>query len=82
MKLAIIARQMYCTRVLEMIQGYEYEHTDTQHFNNFDLAVFTVKAKEEDIIFLEKLVRSEFYSGDVISLRYITGKYPMLLNPQ
>ena len=84
MTIAIVARQRYCTRVLECINGQNvsYEHTDTKHFNNNEIAVFRVDGKEEDIIFIEKWIKGSFLADDVMSLRFVTGKYPMIENPQ
>lgn len=78
MSIAIIARKRYCTRVIEILNsgsGLEYEHTDSKMFGTEELAVFYVKGHEADIIFTEKLIKGEFLSNDVLSYRFITGKY-------
>lgn len=80
MNIAIIARKRCCARVLECINGQkvEYAHTDTKYYNTNEIAIFTVKGKEEDIIFIEKWIKSEFLTDDVMSLRFVTGKFPMI----
>lgn len=80
MSIAIIARKRYCTRVIELLNSgpkLEYEHTDSKLFGTEELAVFYVKGPEEDIIFTEKMIKGEFISMDVLTYRFITGKYPI-----
>ena len=79
MKIAIISRRMYCARVIEILSGTaKVEHTDSKPYGDMDLAVFIAEASEDEIIFIEQLIKSEFNSFDVVSLRFVTGRYPML----
>ena len=85
MRIAIIARKRYCARLIELLNScpnLDYQHTDSKLFGTEELAVFDVGGPEEDIIFTEKLIKGEFVSMDVLSYRYITGKFPWIENPQ
>lgn len=81
MKIAIIARRKSCARVLEILSNTsntKMEHTDSKMFGTDDLAVFTLEGTDEDIIFAEKMIKGEFSSYDVLSYRFVTGRYPMI----
>ena len=77
MSIAIIARRRYCARVLELLKASGHvtiKHTDSKLFGTEELAVFTVSGEESDIIFIEKMIKGEFLSMDVLSYRFIQAQ--------
>lgn len=80
MKIAIIARAIYCRRVLEFLKfntDCKYEFTGTKYFNRNEVAVFIVEGTEEDIIKIETDIKGMYLSDDVISMRFVND-LPML----
>lgn len=74
MKIAIIARQIYARRVLEFLKFSatgKYEFTGTKHFDNNEVAVFIFESTEAEVINAEIWVHGTFFSGDVITLRFV-----------
>ena len=77
MTIAILARRRYCARVLEILKSsgqITIKHTDSKLFGTDELAIFTVSGEESDIIFVEKFIKGEFLSIDVLSYRFIQAQ--------
>ena len=77
MKIAIIARGMYCARVLEFLhnttQG-KILYTGTKWFNNHEVAVFIFDSIESEVINTEIWIKGEFLSDDVTTLRFVENE--------
>lgn len=80
MKIAIIARQIYARRVLEFLKFSatgKYEFTGTKYFGGSEVAVFIFESTEAEIINAEIWAKGNFFSDDVITLRFVND-LPML----
>ena len=74
MKIAIIARERYCRRILEFLKFSatgKYEFTGTKHYNGNEVSVFIFESTEAEVINAEIYIKGAFLSDDVITLRFV-----------
>ena len=74
MKIAILARERYCARVLEFLQNTtqgKIEFTGTKIFNGDECAIFIFESAEAEVINTEIWIKGEFSSFDVITFRFV-----------
>ncbi|MBO7450435.1 MAG: hypothetical protein J6U54_08695 [Clostridiales bacterium] len=81
MKIAIIARSVYCRRILEFLKFSAegtYEFTGTKYYGHNEVAVFIFESTEEaEVINTEIWIKGNFLNDDVITLRF-ANDLPML----
>ncbi len=72
-KIAIVARERFCARILEFLQNTtqgKIEYTHTTNFDSNSIAVFIFESVPAEVVNAQIWIHGEFNSFDVIALPF------------